>query len=70
MFIYVPVYGVTVLELDVNQFWGPKICEELLGKLGNNSEKKESIWRDWYWYKTKKDAMFETSRFLRRFCNL
>jgi hypothetical protein len=54
----------------VNQFWGPKICEELLGKLGNNSEKKESIWRDWYWYKTKKDAMFETSRFLRRFCNL
>ena len=23
-----------------------------------------------HWYKTKKDAMFETSRFLRRFCNL
>jgi len=48
---------------------GPKY-RELLGRFENNSAKKESIERDCYWFKTRKDAMFETSRFLRRFCNL
>ena len=43
---------------------------ELLGRFKNNSANKESIERDCYGFKTRKDAMFETSRFLRRFCNL
>jgi len=43
---------------------------ELLGRFENNSAKKESSERDCYWFKTRKDAVFETSRYLRRFCNL
>ena len=49
---------------------GAQNMRELLGRFENNSAKKESIERDCYWFKTRKDAMFETSRFLRRFCNL
>jgi len=49
---------------------GAQNMRELLGRFENNSAKKESSERDCYWFKTRKDAMFETSRYLRRFCNL
>ena len=67
--VRIPVPDIDGADADENRRDVPNFLV-VAEPFGNNSEKKESIWRDWYWYKTKKDAMFETSRFLRRFCNL